>query len=87
MFKELDSLDYSTLIKVCYGIFAKWNSHSGVAHRLPDDISVILYSFVAKYPSYEYKELLVQYIEERTSNEVSSDMKNSGKTFLEQLLK
>jgi len=87
MFKELDSLDYSTLIKLCYGVFAEWNSYSGATHRMPSEILTILHSFIGKYRKSEYKDLLALYIKERTANEWSSDMRSSGQAFLDELLR
>lgn len=86
MFSELNNLDYETLIKVCNAIFAEWDSYSGISHRLPDNISAIVYSFLNKYSCYEYKELLVKYVKERTFNESSRDVRNSGQSFLKSIM-
>jgi len=86
MFKELDLLDYTSLIDVSHGILSEWDHDSSITRRLPDSLSSAVASFLIRYPQEDYEKLLVQYIKERTANELPLDVKESGQTFFDEIL-
>ena len=86
MFEKLASLTYDDLISVCHGIFASWRTYPGIAFRLPDNLSQIALEFSETHSELEYKELLINYVNERINKEVKPELRLSGERFLESIL-
>ncbi|MCL2351709.1 MAG: hypothetical protein FWC55_04165 [Firmicutes bacterium] len=84
MFSDLNSLNYEDFIVVCHGIFAAWNGSVSLLYSMSPRLRKAVEIFVEKHSMRQYKQSLIEYIDERvlTESQISDDSRIAGDNFL-----